>query len=206
MNNSRERNPGDLYQTPFSITRHLVNSIEMPDKKEIILDPACGHGAILKVLKEEGFKKLHGTDLNHGEPGVDFLRFTGSAPHIITNPPYSLTNDFIEKSYQVAERTFHFFLPLDYLHGLERYRRDLFRGLYSIGVLIRKPMLKAELRDDGKYSTGMQSYAWYSFSAKKKIKKPFIFWIDNSMDVVGSGKKRDIIDDEAQILMELPSN
>lgn len=54
----------------------------------------------------------------------------------------------------------------------------------SIYVFTRYPMLGTPIREDGKYPTGMQVYAWYvwnsSYTGDPKIK-----WIDNNQYVIG---------------------
>jgi len=72
-------------------------------------------------------------------------------------------------------------LPLDYLHGQERY--DLFLTnkkmplpLARVYVLNRFPMFGPDIREDGTFTTGMKTYAWYIF--EKTRREPVIRWID----------------------------
>jgi hypothetical protein len=51
-NVSGKRKKSDFYETPYSITRHLLN-VEDFDYNLIICEPACGDGAIVKVLREK---------------------------------------------------------------------------------------------------------------------------------------------------------
>lgn len=77
-------------------------------------------------------------------------------------------------------------LPLNYLHGKKRYDKiytDLSFGLKEIFVYTRYPLLGEELREDGKYSTGMMVYAWYWFQ-RGYSDKPSINWIDNNKDII----------------------
>lgn len=77
-----------------------------------ILEPACGNGAIVKVLKEKGFAKIICYDKE-----TNFLKETKQYPYIITNPPYSLAYEFIQKAKEIAYSEFAMLLPLSYLHG-----------------------------------------------------------------------------------------
>ena len=45
-----------------------------------------------------------------------------------------------------------------------------------------------KLREDGKYRTGMQVYAWYIFQ-NGFCDEPIIRWIDNSEDVLRTKKE-----------------
>lgn len=82
------RAPFEFYPTPPEAVRALL-SVERFDGT--IWEPACGDGAISKVLIEAGFQVVS-TDLidrGFGRGGCDFLKSTRPlAKHIITNPPY----------------------------------------------------------------------------------------------------------------------
>jgi hypothetical protein len=75
-----------------------------------IWEPACGQGAISKVLEGAGHEVVS-TDLiqrDYGTGGVDFLRETVSrAKHIITNPPYGhgLGDAFVQHALALTEET-----------------------------------------------------------------------------------------------------
>lgn len=78
----------EFYPTPPEATRALL-SVEQFDGS--IWEPACGDGAISKVLTEAGYQVVS-TDLidrGYGAGGHDFLKSTTPlAKNIITNPPY----------------------------------------------------------------------------------------------------------------------
>lgn len=92
------REEHDFYATfPEAIDR-LFEVEKFPDT---IWEPACGMGHLSKRMIELG-KKVHSTDLinrGYGTGGVDFLKATGN-PYgaVITNPPYKIVLEFIEKS------------------------------------------------------------------------------------------------------------
>lgn len=78
----------EFYPTPPEATRALL-SVEQFDGS--IWEPACGDGAISKVLIEAGYKVVS-TDLierGYAKGGYDFLKSsTPLAKNIVTNPPY----------------------------------------------------------------------------------------------------------------------
>ena len=92
------RRENDFYPTPKEATYALLPHIAHWPKN--VWEPACGDGAMTKVLKTAGFS-VTSTDLIHrgfGFGGVDFLtsdlgnvRFDA----IITNPPFALAPHFI---------------------------------------------------------------------------------------------------------------
>jgi hypothetical protein len=101
------RIPNEYYPTPPEATRALL-SVESFDGP--IWEPACGEGAIAKVLTDHGHAVVS-TDLyayGFGESGVDFLRQREhQAKHIITNPPYGngLADRFLRHALTLAEQT-----------------------------------------------------------------------------------------------------
>ena len=131
-------------------------------------------------------------DLYHGKIKKDFLQETDKYRTIITNPPYSLAYEFIQKAKTLAPNIY-FLLPLSYLHGKERYDNiysDNNYPLKHIYIFTRYPMLGDKLRKDGMHRTGMMVYAWFHF-AKHYKGKPTISWLDNDEYVIRKRTKAD---------------
>jgi hypothetical protein len=111
----RTRRPGqttyraafDFYPTPPEATRALL-SVESFD--DMIWEPACGDGAISRVLAAAGHRVIS-TDLidrGYGLSGIDFLKEAAPrAKHIITNPPYGggLADRFIGQALKLTRAT-----------------------------------------------------------------------------------------------------
>jgi hypothetical protein len=180
-----KRKISDFYETPYSMTQQLLDSFPEFDKNALTFEPACGNGAIVDILDKNQFLYVHGTDLSKGD---DFFNCTDSCPYIITNPPYSVSHQWILKCKEVCTDMFALLLPLSYLHGQKRYEEiytDKIFSLYRIYVFTRYPMLGLPLRDDGKYPTGMQVYAWFIWK-KGYLEFPTIHWINNNRFVIGN--------------------
>jgi len=178
-NNRGQRKKSDFYETPYSITEHLLKH-ENFNRELNICEPACGAGAITRVLE----KFWHGT-ITAYDADVDFLSEAGQYNYIVTNPPFSLALEFIKKAKTVATDKFALLLPLSYLHGKRRYDEvynDRCYGLRNVYVFTRYPLLGDPLREDGKYRTGMMVYAWYVFE-NGYGGDPSIKWIDNNADI-----------------------
>jgi hypothetical protein len=172
-NNIGQRKKSDFYETPSCLTIELLKLIKL---KESILEPACGNKAIVKIL----LKSYENVDFYDIKYGQDFLLETNKYKTIITNPPYSLAFQFIQKAKQLCN-DFYFLLPLSYLHGKQRLDyiyKDKDFPLNCIYVFDRYPMLGEPLRKDNKIKTGMMVYAWYHFSKKPEYKEPLIRFID----------------------------
>ena len=172
-NNTGKRKKSDFYETPYSLTRLLL-VVEKLDGA--ILEPAIGGGAIGKVLNEYGYSYM-GYDVEN-----DFLKQTQKYDTIITNPPFSISRQFILKAKENSRNKIVFLLPLSYLHGKKRYDEiwtDKQFPLARIYVFTRYPLLGEPLRQDGKHNTGMMVYAWFVWE-KHYGDEPIIKWLDNN--------------------------
>lgn len=189
-NVSGKRPDSDFYQTPYSMTYKFLER-EYFDKNKTILEPCCGEGAILKVLNKKGYKNYGYDLLNPMAPLYkDFFEEKKAFPYIITNPPFRYAKEFIKHSKTLVKEKFAFLLPLNYLHGKERYDSvwlDELFPLKKIYIFTRYPMLTDKIREDGKYKTGMMVYAWFVWD-KSHIGRPYIDWIDNDEDILKRGK------------------
>jgi hypothetical protein len=114
-----ERKPADLYPTPVDGTESLIpalKAMKRPDGQPIkrIWEPACGDGRLARVLEWHGFEVIS-TDLReypgYGYGGLDFLRehpkakwgwHIGDIDAIVTNPPFSLAEEFIRRALSIT--------------------------------------------------------------------------------------------------------
>lgn len=182
-NNLGQRKKSDFYETPYSITGQLLDRVTLNGS---ILEPSSGMGAIVKVLNERGYMGIQEYEISTGS---NFLENAKKFDTVITNPPFSLALEFIHHAQKVANEDIYFLLPLSYLHGKTRFDDvyENYRNLKTVYVFTRYPMLGDELREDGKYRTGMMVYAWFHFQ-KKYNGDPSIKWIDNNCYVLGARK------------------
>ena len=101
------RAPYEFYPTPPEAVRALL-SVETFDGD--IWEPACGDGAISKVLTDTGHRVIS-TDLidrDYGIGGIDFLQERAArAKHIVTNPPYGrgLADKFVGRALMLTRQT-----------------------------------------------------------------------------------------------------
>lgn len=167
-NNTGKRKKSDFYETPYSLTWLLLENEKL---EGTILEPAKGNGAISNIVGGTSY------DIEK-----DFLKETEQYDTIITNPPFSLAQEFILKAKEIARKKIIFLLPLSYLHGKKRFDTiwtDKSFPLSRIYVFTRYPMLGEKLREDGKHNTGMMVYAWYVWE-KGYVGEPIIKWLDNN--------------------------
>ena len=105
----------DDYQTPPEALFPLLPFLK---KDWTIWECAAGEGNLVKELRKQGFKVI-ATDIHSGK---DFL--SHEPKHydcIITNPPFSLKQQFLERAYCLG-KPFAFLLPLTTLESEKRQR------------------------------------------------------------------------------------
>lgn len=122
---SEHRHKADFYPTPSDCTVALMQFLEL-SKWTKIWEPACGDGAISKVLAEMGYPVISTDIEDHGfgQQRCNFLKADIPAGFIITNPPFSLAEQFIRHSYDL-NIPFAFLLKAQFWNAAKR--KELFR-------------------------------------------------------------------------------
>ena len=114
-NTAYKRIESDFYPTPPEATIALLNFLGLP-KTTVIWEPACGENHMVQTMKNMGYATI-GSDIQTGE---DFLTIPfKECDWIITNPPFSLAEDFIKRCNQ-HNRPFALLLKSQYWHAKKR--------------------------------------------------------------------------------------
>lgn len=161
----------DLYETPDVAVHALLR--HEATLGQHIWEPACGPGAIVRILRGAG-KTVTATDLvDYGCPdsaaGVDFLmehKAPESVDSIVTNPPFKLADEFVRHSLLLAP-TVCMLLRLAYLEGacrMDLHQRHLER--VWIGVE-RLPQMHRHGWEGPKQSNSGRAFAWFVFRRDK---------------------------------------
>ncbi len=119
------RNGGlDDYQTP---PEALVPLLPYLKRRWTIWECACGEKNLVNELRKRGYK------VSASDKEKDFLiaQDSGRFDCIITNPPYSLKNEFLEKCYELG-KPFALLLPLTALEGKKRQAQYKRHGIQLV--------------------------------------------------------------------------
>ena len=148
----RQGSPND-FQTPPSA---LVPLLRYIPRDWIIWEPAAGRGNLVRYLRSIGYNVI-GTDILSGR---DFLSWQPSLRWdvIITNPPYSLKNEFLERCYSLG-KPFALLLPLT---TFETARRQALFKKYGVQVLFLSKRVNFET-PSGKGSGAWFAVAWFTW-------------------------------------------
>lgn len=107
----------DIYETNPIYVDYLLDHINYP--KGTYYEPCCGINRYIENhLKEKGYD-ITGSDILYGD---DFLEWEGSCDYIITNPPFNLSLEFVEKMFKCVNKKFSLLVPLNYLDTIKRYK------------------------------------------------------------------------------------
>lgn len=119
-NTAYQRNSQDFYPTPPDATQALIDFLKIP-RGRTIWEPAVGKGDLANVLRANWYFVI-GTDI---QTGTDFLTCdVVPCDWIITNPPFSLAEQFIRKCVEF-KKPFALLLKSQYWHA--KSRLSLFR-------------------------------------------------------------------------------
>jgi len=183
VGHGNNRQEHDFYPTPEYATKALLEREEFMGS---IWEPACGDGAICKVLTRN-MHTVFASDLydyGYGKSGEDFLNtnIIKRVDHIITNPPYKIATEFVLHAQEIADKKIAMLLKLVFLESSSRYKK-----LFCPDQLIKEWGLKTvyvfskrlKIYKDGIIgkNSGLIAYAWFVWE-RGYIHKPYIDWIN----------------------------
>ena len=115
-NTAYKRNQSDFYPTPPEATQALLDFLDLP-QKTTVWEPACGEGHMVEVIEKNDLRVI-ATDI---QTGTDFLKaeMPKGVDWIITNPPFSLSEQFIRKAH-AHDVSFAMLLKSQYWHAARR--------------------------------------------------------------------------------------
>lgn len=166
----------DFYETPAVATQALLK-VWKPNGR--VWEPACGKGAISRVLLEAGVKVVSSdlVDRGFGHGGFDFLTCdTPLAPTIITNPPYNISTYFVDHACSMVPQS-AFLLRLAWLEGVERYQRIFSRHpLQQVLVFSKRIPRMHRPGYEGPKTSSTIAFAWFIFDADH-LGRPELGWL-----------------------------
>ena len=179
-NPTRGRVDNDYYATHTDSTKALL------EVEEIIypaLEPACGEGHISKLIEDPS---LVSTDLiyrGYGVGGIDFLEnnYFDRYKTVITNPPFNLFQEFVEKALKICDNKVIMFGKLQALEGKKRATFMQNSPLKTVYVFKsrQQPLRNGSELDEltgKKMNSSTMAFAWFVWE-KGYVGKPSIEWL-----------------------------
>lgn len=178
----------DYYATDPKAVEMLLNNYDF--NASTILEPCVGGGHIAKVLRKE-FPEASITCLDlvdRGYPDTivkDFLKWRTDKRFdcIISNPPYSLAQEFIEKSLKLLRNKgkIAMFLNIRFLESSKR--KDLFDAYPPKYIYVFRNRMATWNNgnpvnpDTGKKWATTLCHAWFIWEKNSKT-EPIVRWLD----------------------------
>jgi len=149
----------DFFPTPAWATHALIDN---EDFRGDIWEPACGDGAMSRVLETTGNKVISSDlhDRGYGEADHDFLDSWRSAPNIVTNPPYNAAEGFVRAGVDRSSAKFAMLLRLAFLEGANR-QRTIFTDAPPSRVWVFSERITFYPAGAVQKGTGTTAYAWF---------------------------------------------
>jgi len=126
-------------------------------KEFIIWECAYGSGALAKHLKKRGFKVIG--------KGEDFMQTNKDCDVIVSNPPYSLKEEFLQRAYSIG-KPFAFLLPITALEGINR---GAMYDKYGLQLLIPNRRINFITPNGGKSSWFATAWFTWKLNLPKQI-------------------------------------
>lgn len=173
----------DDFPTPPWATRALIEHVLLNKRliaKQTCLEPACGAGHMVKVLKEYFARVEYADAYDYAfGPIKDFLTHPielNSADWVITNPPFRLGEEFVLRALKIARIGVAILARTVFIESVGRYRNIFERTPLAKFAQFteRVPMVKGRLDRKATTATG---YAWLVWEKKNADPKPRLVWI-----------------------------
>ena len=175
-NRGGQRRPSDFYPTPFETLKSLLDNYDFSSYGLRVLEPSAGNGNVCKMYKQYYPKaRITAIELDEGFSvplqGVADSCYFGNFltdfkfpkyDVIIGNPPFSLAQEFVEKSLTLLDDNgvLVFLLRTSFLESKKRHnfwQKNLPSGLL---VLSDRPSFTGK-------GTDAASYAWFIWEKNK---------------------------------------
>ena len=183
MSTTRDRVVDDYYATPETATIAILDKEKFDGN---IYEPACGAGHISKLLYQYyPDSKIYSTDLidrGYGDKQLDFLEYDFKEfkfDNVITNPPFKMAQEFIEKALLVSSKKVIMFAKIQLLESKKRKEMFETTPLQYIYVFSERqnPLRNGSALDEkGKPWNSTMCFAWFVWN-KGYVGEPVIRWL-----------------------------
>lgn len=154
----RDGDSYNFYPTPRYVTEALL---EVEEFGSVVWEPACGDGAISKVLIEEGYEVVSSDIVDRGYGKVeDFFQSDRTAESIVTNPDYDYAEEFVRTALAKTTYKVAMLLPLTNLATHDGYVLHTSSPLKVVYVFTSMVSLYPHGRS-GPKPPGFVDYAWF---------------------------------------------
>ena len=179
VNPNAKREENDYYATNPQALKTALPYLRDCGLSNDVWECACGGGHLSKVLIDNGYNVYSTDSIDRGYGLVqDFLqsdiKWSGD---ILTNPPFKLAENFVEKAFSVIDNGHKVFLFLKVQFLESKKRKELFSKYPLKHLLVYSERQQcAKNAEFDKYKATTQCYCWFVFEKGYKG-EPTIRWI-----------------------------
>jgi len=153
----------DLYETPPEATLALLKHEQLPYR---IWEPACGPGAIARLLVDAGHMVMATDITDYGtedQTGIaDFLHTTRCPSNaIVTNPPYNMADKFVRHALKLHPDKVVMLLRLAFLESERRTGILENAGLARVYLFRNRLPMMHRHGWKGRRASSSIPFAWY---------------------------------------------
>lgn len=175
VGDSEGRPTDDYYCTPKNAVEALLKVEQFQGN---IWENCCGNGSISEVLINHGYEVIStelSSERGYGIGGHDFFTSELVADNIVTNPPYNLSQRWVERSLEKTTGKVALLLKLSFLEGVARQKMFKKVPLARVHIFSKRLSMYRNGQQDGRGS-GMIAFAWFIFE-HGHVGSPTIHWL-----------------------------
>ena len=185
-NRGAKRKDADYYATPRNAINSLLKNYKIADPGDLILEPSAGNGAIIEAIRANGYMNhIHAIEIREEEQEAllrhadsiaiqDYMNTDSKEKFnvIIGNPPFSLAQEFIEKSLEILhpEGKLIFLLRTNFLESKKRFEWWQDKLPTRLYVLSSRPSFTGKGTDATSYSWFIWEKSCDQFEKNQEIK------------------------------------
>jgi len=182
MSNYNEQH--DDFPTPPWATRAFfkyVSTVKFA-RGTHFLEPACGRGHMVSVLREKGFRCTGSDAYDYSKPGFGVADYCDLdlvfKPYdvMFTNPPFKKSNQFVLRGLSEARLGVAVLLRTIWMESVTRYTQIFYPTPPTVIAVFSRRMQAAHgklVRKGG----AMMSHSWFWWDLKSKVKQSELMWI-----------------------------
>jgi hypothetical protein len=173
----------DLYETPAVAIKALLAVEKVPS---LVWEPACGPGAIVRVLEAAGHVVAASDLIDYGCPGQQVADFFGStylptwSKAIVTNPPFMHAVPFVARALDLCPEVY-LMMRSGFINGARWKRLGWDQHLARVHIFApRLPMMHRGSWTGPRTTSPAIDFAWFVFRRDWKLHggQPTVNWID----------------------------
>lgn len=175
----------DDFPTPPWATRAFLKYVapELEQARMLtVLEPACGTGHMVRVLREHRFRCIIAADkfnYNNNNIVADYLDPQvnyGTYDLLITNPPYKYVDEFVARALREAQVGIGLLVRTLWLEGVGRYA-DLFSIRPPTRVAVFSRRMQAEHGKIVQRGSAAMSHSWFWWNLKDPATRAELIWL-----------------------------